>query len=384
MGLVLSFTLAVCAANNQPIVVGASLSLTGPFQRQALDEKTGYEMWVSEVNAHSGLLGRQVQLKIYDDQSDPATSAKLYERLITQDKVDLILGPYATGVTAAAANVAEKYHYVMIAPGASAASIFVAPYKYRFQGMSSQLQLAQLFISLAKAKGMKTVAVIGPNNSFGQEIIDGTILAAKDHGLKVVFQEEYPADTKDMSSIILKMKQRNPDVVAAAAYLPDSILLIQQSKELNFAPKMLDAGPVGPLLDDFVKTLGRDAEDILGVGQWDASAASNGNETFVKMYKTQHLGQAPSYAVATAYQAGLILQQAIEKAGSLDQEKIRQAVLSMNFQGPFGGFKVNQSGAQVAHRGVIIQIQNGRRVTVWPKEIADGQVVVPIPSWTGR
>lgn len=400
MGIVVALTLTACgsgtagqtggqpaseseagASGGQPIVIGASLSLTGQYQRQALDQQAGYDMWVNEINAKGGLLGRQVQLKIYDDQSDPATSAKLYEKLITQDKVDLILGPYSTGVTAAAANVAEKYHYVMLAPGASAASIFVDPYQYRFQEMSSQLQLAQLFISFAKAQGMKTVAVIGPDNSFGQEVIDGTVQAAKDQGLEIVFQQQYPADTKDLSSIILKMKQKNPDVVAAASYLPDSILLVQQSKELGFAPKMIDAGPVGPLLDDFVKTLGADAENVLGVGQWDASATSNGNEAFVKNYMDQHGGQVPSYAVATAYQAGLVLQQAVEQAGSLDQEKIREAIASMDFKGPFGEFQVGDHGVQVAHKGVVIQIQNGKRVTVWPGDIASGQPVVPFPGW---
>ncbi len=377
-------TLAGCSgkASRKTILVGASLSLSGNLARNGLDQQRGYELWRDAVNAAGGITGKKVELKVYDDNSDPQTAAKLYEKLITDDKVDLLIGPYGSSVTMAASTVAEKYKMVMVTPGASSKEIWERGYKYTFQMLTpARYQLHQA-LQLAKEKGYKTVAIVSADSAFPRDLANGAAASAVDLGLQVIFREEYPEKATDLSSLVMKLKKANADVLIAGSYLPDAVLLVRQMKEANYGPKMIQFGPNGPALPDFAKSLGAAAENTLGVSQWEPSATFPGSADFVKAFTAKYPNEMPSYSVAGAYAAGQILQKAIEKAGSLKQDQLLQALYAVDVTTIFGKFKVDQTGAQVAHEAVLIQIQKGAKKVVYPKTVAEADPVLPFPGWS--
>jgi branched-chain amino acid transport system substrate-binding protein len=381
MSLFYSFPEISLAQTSGPIALGAAVSLTGNLARSGLDQKMGYELWVDHINVKGGLLGRKVQLKIYDDRSDPMTGARLYEKLITSDKVDLLIGPYGSSVTAAVSTVVEKHKMVMIAPGASSKEIWERGYKYVFQMITPARYQLSSAVEIAKARGYKTFAVINADSAFPRDLVNGALKDIKETGLTLLLHEEYPEGANDLSSLILKTKAAGPDVLIAGSYLPDGVLLVRQSKEANLVPKMFQFGPVGPSIPDFVKSLGSTANGLIGVSQWEPSVKYPGSPELVAAFKKKFSNESPDYSMAAAYSSCELMGIAVEKVGSLNQEKIRQAILSMDLMTPFGRFKVGPSGDQVGHKTVLVQILNGQRVVVWPGDAAVQKIVLPFPGW---
>ena len=369
------------AESAEPITLGAAVSLAGNFARSGLDEKMGYELWKDDVNAKGGILGRKVELKIYDDRSEPMTGAKLYEKLITSDKVDLLVGPYGSSVTAAVSTVVEKHKMVVIAPGASAKEIWERGYKYVFQMMTPARYQLTSSIEIAKAKGYKTFAVVIADSAMSRDLAKGALEDIKNAGLKLLLYEEYPEKANDLSSLVLKIKAAGPDVLIAGSYLPDSVLLTRQAKAANLAPKMFQFGPAGPSIPDFVKSLGDLSNNLLGTSQWEPTVKYPGSPEMVAAFKKKFSNESADYGMAAAYSSCEVLRMAVEKTGSLDQEKLRQAILSMDVMTPFGRFKVSPAGDQVGHLTVLVQVLNGDRVVVWPSDAAVQKIVLPFPGW---
>ena len=365
----------------ESMILGAAVSLTGNFARNGLDEKMGYELWKDQVNAKGGILGRKVEMKLYDDRSEPMTGAKLYERLITSDKVDLLVGPYGSSVTAAVSTVVEKHKMVLIAPGASSKEIWERGYRYVFQMMTPARYQLTSSIEIAKNSGYKTFVVINADSAFPRDLANGALEDIKTAGLKLLLHEEYPEKANDLSSLVLKIKAAAPEVLIAGSYLPDSVLLIRQAKATDLVPKMIQFGPVGPSIPDFVKSLGGLSNHLLGVSQWEPSVKYPGSPEMVAAFKKKFPNESPDYSMAAAYSSCEVMRTAVEKVGGLDQEKLRQTILSMDVMTPFGRFKVGPAGDQVGHLTVLVQILNGERVVVWPAEAAVQKIVLPFPGW---
>lgn len=187
------------AQDKKPLILGGSLGLTGQFARMGEETGRAFEIWKEEVNARGGILGRPVEFKIYDDQSDPTTSAKLYERLVVQDKVDMVFGPYASSIAFAASAVTEKYKVPMVAQGASAQTIWERGFKYIFQLYPKpEGQLIGL-LAVAKKAGIKSVAIATEDTTFPKELAVIFQRLAKEGGLDVVFYEEYGKSPPDLS-----------------------------------------------------------------------------------------------------------------------------------------------------------------------------------------
>ncbi|HMD01487.1 MAG TPA: ABC transporter substrate-binding protein, partial [Candidatus Baltobacteraceae bacterium] len=180
------------AADQPPIVIGATISQTGSYAVDAKYALEGYQLWIKEQNAKGGLLGRKIELKTYDDASDPATAVSLYERLIDQDHVDVIVGPYSSAITAAVANVAEKHKMPMISPEVSAAAPFQRGLRYLFMGISQSTHYVEGAIAIAKANGYKRIAITGEDSAFPRSIAGALPDIAKAAGLEVVYSELYP------------------------------------------------------------------------------------------------------------------------------------------------------------------------------------------------
>ena len=372
----------VPATAQAPIRIGASLSLTGTYAKLGKNQHEGYQLCEKDLNAKGGLLGRKVQFVVYDDQSLPATAVRLYEKLITEDKVDGVMGPYSSPVTEASVNVTEKYKKVMVAPLAATTSIFKKGRKYIFMVISPAEVYLEGLVDMAIKRGLKTVAVVNEDTLFSKAAAAGAVETAKKKGLQVVFAEAYPKGNTDFSALLTKVKAANPDVLAAATYFDDAVALTRQMKELNVNPKMFGV-TVGGDLPEFYDTLKQNAEYIYGATQWEHTLPYPGNPEYFEAYK-KDFGHEPSYHSTAGYAGCLIYAEAVKRANSLDADKVREQLLKLEMRTPFGDYKVEADGFQVAHKMVTFQWQKEKKVTVWPDELAQGKPLFPTPPWTSR
>ena len=374
---------ALPAGAQAPIKLGASLSLTGTYAALGQNQHRGYNLCAKHVNEKGGVLGRKIEFVLYDDQSQPATGVRVYEKLITQDKVDVVLGPYSSAITEAVANVNEKYKLPMVAPMASTTSIFKKGRKYIFMVQSAAEVYLEGLIDVAVKRGLKTLALINEDTLFPKATVQGSIELAKKKGLQVVFVEAYPKGNTDFSAILTKIRAANPDVLGAATYFDDALAITRQMRELNVNPKMYGV-TVGGDLPKFYEQLGKNAEFVYGATQWEPELPYPGSKEFVEGHKKEFPGADLSYHSAGGYAGCQIIVEAIRQAGSLDGDRIRETILKMNFDTAYGGFKVDQDGFQVSHKMVMFQWQEGKKVIVWPDELAAGKPRFPTPPWSQR
>ena len=376
--------LGVCApaTAQDPIRLGASLSLTGTYAKLGKYQHEGYQLCNKELNAKGGLLGRKVEFVVYDDQSTPATGVRLYEKLITEDKVDAVMGPYSSPISEAVANVTEKYQKVMVSPLASTTSIFRKGRKNIFMVVSPAEVYLEGLVEMAAKRGMKTIAVVNEDTLFTKTAAQGAADLAKKHGMQVVFQEAYPKGNQDFSALLTKVKAVNPDVFAAATYFDDAIAITRQMKELNVNPKMYGV-TVGGDLPEFYDLLKQNAEYVYGATQWDDVLPYPGAKEFVAAYKKE-FGREPVYHSAAGYAGCLVYTEAVKRAGTLESAKVREQLLKLETKTAFGDFKVDETGFQVAHKMVMLQWQDGKKVIVWPDDLANAKPRFPTPSWNQR
>ena len=369
-----------------PIRIGASLSLTGTYAKPGKYQQEGYQLCAKELNAKGGLLGRKVEFVVYDDQSMPATGVRLYEKLITDDKVDAVMGPYSSPITEAVANVTEKYKKVMVSPLAATTSIFKRPpdkkRHYIFMIISPAEGYLEGLVDLAAKRGLKTIAIVNEDTLFTKASASGTADAAKAKGLQVVFQEAYPKGNQDFSALLTKVKAKNPDVVAASTYFDDAVAITRQMKELDVNPRMFGV-TVGGDLPEFYDLLKQNAEYIYGATQWEPMLPYPGQKEFLEAYKKE-FGREPAYHAAAGYAGCLTYSEAVKRAGTLDADRVRDQLLKLEMRTMFGDYKVDEDGFQIAHKMVLFQWQDGKKVTVWPDELASGKLRYPTPPWNQR
>jgi branched-chain amino acid transport system substrate-binding protein len=385
--LVLTLAVAVGslpATAQGPIKIGASLSLTGTYAKLGKNQHEGYQLCQKDLNAKGGLLGRKIEFVVYDDQSMPATAVRLYEKLITEDKVDGVMGPYSSPVTEAVANVTEKYKKVMVSPLAATTSIFkkTPRRQYIFMVISPAEAYLEGLVDMAAKRGLKTVAIVNEDTLFSKAAASGAAELAKKKGLQVVYQEAYPKGNTDFSALLTKVKAANPDVIAAATYFDDAVALTRQMRELSVNPRMYGV-TVGGDLPEFYDILKQNAEFIYGATQWESTLPYPGNQEFFDTYKKE-FGHEPSYHSAAGYAGCVIYAEAAKRAGSLDADKVREQLLKLETKTAFGEYKVDADGFQVAHKMVMFQWQGEKKVTVWPDDLAKGKPKFPTPPWNAR
>ena len=234
----LAWAVAPVAEAQPPIRIGASLSQTGVGATVGQGHLRCYQLCVKHLNEKGGVLGRKLEVVRYDDGSDPATAVRLYTKLITQDKVDLVLGPWSSAITDAVADVTEKHKMPMVAPSAAATSIYRKGRKFIFSLSPPAEVYLEGLIDLAAKKGLKTVALINRDDVFGRATTQGAIELAKKKGLQEVFVELYPSGTTDFSAILTKVRAANPDVLGGATFFEDAVAITRQLKALNVNPRM--------------------------------------------------------------------------------------------------------------------------------------------------
>ena len=368
----------------QSLRIGVSLSITGKqYSVQGGYGRDGYLLCQKDVNAQGGVLKRSIEFVIYDDGSDEKTAARNYEKLITEDKVDAVLGPYGSAITEAVADVTEKHRKLMIAPMAATTSIWEKGRRYLIMMLAPVEGLSEGLLDLAARNGLKTVAVIKLDGLVANAAANGASELAKTKGLQLVFSETYPNGTTDFSGILSKVKATKPDVLMAASIrLEDLVAITRQAKELDLNVSMLSSVPYG-LLPDYYKQLGKDAEFVYSGSFWETSLPYPGNQQFVTAYEKE-FKRAPAVQSAGAYAACRLLTETVQRIGSLDSDKLREALLHLKTKTVLGDFAVDERGYQTAHKAITIQWQNGQQVVVWPDDVTSGKPRFPTPPWSQR
>ena len=366
----------------QSIRIGASIAMSGRDAIQGGYVREGYLLCQQHVNEKGGVLGRQMEFVIRDDGSDPKAAAALYEQLITEDKVDAVMGPYASAMTDTAADVTEKHRKLMVAPAAGTTSLWEKGRRYLIMVLSPLEAATAGTVELAVRNGLKTIALINVDTLTGKAVVKGALELAKQKGLEVVFHETYPAGTTDFSAIVNKVKTAKPDVLVANYVPAEVIALTRQMRDLDVNVTMYSATPGGGFLD-YYKALGKTAEFVYAGSYWDPGLAYPGNLEFVAAYQ-KAFNRAPAFLSAASYAGCQLFVEAVRRAGSLDADQLREELLKMKTKTVFGDFAVDERGFQIGHKAITIQWQDGKPVVVWPDEVADGKPRFPTPPWSGR
>ncbi|HEX3550636.1 MAG TPA: amino acid ABC transporter substrate-binding protein [Candidatus Elarobacter sp.] len=372
------FVSVVPARGADTIKIGFSVSETGSLAAPAIFQRQGYELAADEQNAHGGLLGKKIELVHYDDQSTPSTAVSLYEKLLTDDKVDLVMGPYSSQVTSAVAPVIDRAKMTMPSMDANPQP-YDGSHPYLVQTIAQTGQYMAPVVDFAARHGVKTIAVLNQNSPFPQELARGIKAEAAKHNLTVVFEEAYPPSTTDFGPLVLKAAAANPDAVICGTFLADAEGIVRAAKAQNMKAKMF-AFSVGPVEPEFGSALGSAANGIFGNTLWFPTLKTAGNAEFVKSFHAKY-GRDPDYHAALSYAAMKLVIQAVQAVGSIDQDKIRAWLHGHTVETVMGPFKVSPTGLQIGYSAYVLQWQNGKQLLVWPQSNANGSPVYPHPGW---
>jgi branched-chain amino acid transport system substrate-binding protein len=370
-------------AGDGPIVFGGALPLTGWGSDAGEYNNRGYNLWLKHINEDGGILGRPVELKIYDDQSDPTITARLYERLINEDKVDVLIAPWSDDMTMPATTVAERYGKPIVTGGATLDAIWGRGYKYVNGLLPSSYDYVGVAMRLLEGM-VDTVAIPYADMTYTTGFGDAAVTNAEELGMEIVAHEAYSADSTDFTAMLTKIRGAKPDFLAVGAGGEDAIQLIRQSKEVGLSPSAFyfTIAPVDP---EFVRVLGSDAEYILGTTEWEPTMTHlPGFQRFYDDYVDEY-GEEPIEDVATAYGLCQVLQAAVEGVGEINDDLIAEALRQLETVTVFGTYNVDpETGAQKGKELFVIQIQDGKRVVIWPEADADGDLRFPAPAWNDR
>ncbi len=388
--LLLGMATAAHAAQDK-ILLGAAISMTGKFAREGGELKGGYDFWRDWVNGRGGINvgGKKYKVDViyYDDKSDTMTAAKLTEKLITEDKVNFLLAPYSSGIAFATSAIAERYGYITIAGAANSDALYERGYKYLFSVLppaSKDFNPTADLLSRQKP-APKTVAILSLDSLLTILATDGLREHIKTLGLQEVYYTKFPVKTTDFSAMLTVVKAKNPDLIFFGGYFEDSVPFLKQCKELNVNAKAY-AFLTAPQFDDWVKILGKDGDDAFSVMYWARAMNWKGPYFDVKSLAAtfqKQTGKPMQLYNAQGAAGCVLLQIAIEKAGTLDQAKVRDALSKMDVTTFWGPFKVNEKGENLKGRDAILQVQNGKVVSVDPPD-PGAKVVYPTPPWNKR
>jgi branched-chain amino acid transport system substrate-binding protein len=378
------------------VVIGLPLAASGNLSQEGSMARQGYDLWLDWVNGTRGGIEvagvrHRVRIDYQDDGSKPDQDAQLAERMITQDGVRFMLGPYGASNTAAAAAVADKHHVPLISANGSAHSIFSKGYRYVFGVQTPAEKNLQVVFDLAGTLNPKpaTVAMLAADDSFSVEVAKGALDYAAGRGLRLVFNQTYPSGSTDLAGLVAQAKATNPDVVVNSGHLLEAVAVNKAAKDLRFSAKLF-VYSVGPTMPSFVQSLGKDADFVVTGSQWTAAAQYRPDyylteAQYVAAYRKKFNTQdEPNYQVADATAAGVALERAIEKANSLDPDRVRDALASLDLMTFFGRIKFDTNGQNVFKPMMVEQIQSGRRQTIWPLEVSGVNAQYPAPTWAIR
>ena len=384
-------------AQEDTITVGFTASQTGPLNVDSLGQQHGYEFWRDEVNAAGGIKagGKTYKVKFvsYDDQSVGGRVQQLYTRLVNQDKADFLFSPYSSGLTAPAAVISEQYGKIMIDSGGAEEKPFELGNKYLFMVITSASHYLSGAVAALKAKDPHAkIAMVYSDDPFSKAVLAAAAQQAKEAGLEVVMNESYAPSTTDFGPVVNKIISSNADAFMGGGHYSDGATLARQMHDQKANMKWVSI-LVAPADDKFGE-LGPAALGVTVPSQWELQVNYKpqfGPTTaeFAKAFQDKFNVKA-DYHAASGYTSGVILQHAIEQAGSIDQEKVAAALNATDVTTFFGHVKFmtdpGHHGLQEAHQMVLAQWQmvNGKlgRQVVWPAAAQSADLMYPIPPAT--
>ena len=379
-------------ASAATITLGASVQLSGPLANTGRYYQDGYKFAVDQINKAGGVkVGSEKQLlelKILDNQSDNNLGVRQYVQLVTQDKINLLLGPFASDAVIAMSSVSEKYQVPMIQGGGASDQIYARGYKYIFGTLpSATLYFQSTIEAMGKlSPAPKSVALLYADDAFDVSVAKGTRELLQKAGLKVAVDERYSTNASDFASLLARIKSEAPDAVLVAGHETEILNFIRQSKSLGVAPHLYSF-TVGVPSADFRKALGKDADYAFGMTSWLPSASLKDTyfgdaAAFATEYK-KRFGYEPDYHAASAVADVEAYAKAIEAAGSTDPAKLRDAIAKVDFESLYGRIQFNAVG-QISLPQTVIQVQDGNVVPIYGGSGFIGKPQYPMPAWTAR
>ncbi len=380
------------------IYLGAAISLTGKYAANGEHTQRGYDLAVKMINDAGGVTvdGKQYKLAViyYDDESTPARGAQLAERLINQDGVEYMLGPYSSGLTEAMAPVTEQYGIPMIEANGASISLFQNGYKYLFAVLSTTEQYlassVALAAELAEREGRDpstlTLAAAFENDPFSQDIRTGVLADSEKYGITVVIDDQLPPELNDMAATLAKVKALKPDVLVVSGHDKGASLAIRQIEEMRVDVPMLALTHCDSA--DIIGNFGAAAEYTLCSSQW-APTLSYSDDLFgsagdFAVLFEETYGYAPPYQAAESAAAVQVFADAFERAGSFDKDAVRDAIAATKMETFYGNIEFDETGRNIAKPMVLYQVQDGNYVVVAPTKWAEAEVRYPTPPWAER
>ena len=389
---------AAAKVEGDTIIFGAALSFTGKYSTNGKHTKNGYDLVVKRINEMGGVkvAGKNYKIKIkyYDDESTPARAGQLADRLIKQDGIKFILGPYGSGPTKGMAPITEKYKIPMVEGNGASRSLFNKGYKYLFAVLSTSEQylaesinlLAEEFKKDGRDPKTAKVAIAVENDPFSMDIRAGVVDDAKRWGMKVVIDDKLPKELTDMTATLTKVKALRPHALIVSGHSKGAALAVRQTAQMKVDVPMLAITHCEAA--DVVGKFGGDANYTLCATQWAPTMtykdewfgwAGDYAKTFEKKY-----GYIPPYQAAESSAAVLVYIDALRRAGTFDTEKVRDALAATNLQTFYGWVDFDDTGKNIAKPMVLRQVQKGKYIPVAPSKFAAGQVIYPRPKWRDR
>ena len=400
LGLALSLSLAACAGSSSgnkptaakkgPLVIGASVSLTGDFADSGKAVKAGYELWADTVNAKGGVLGRQVQMKIVDDTSSPTQVVTNYQNLINQDHVDLVVGPFSSLLTIPASQVANRYHYAFLEPAGGGPKVFAAKLGNLFfvqpaPVVKSGDVFADWVLSLAPADRPKTAAYAELDDPFAAPIAENIRARFEAAGIKTVYKQVYPAETQDLAPVMAKVAAAAPDVLVSGTQSEDAYSQVKSLVQLKFSPKFMfmSNGANSPV--EFPGKVGaKNTEGIMSAGDWFPGSTQPGGADFEAAYVKKY-GGTPSGidgSSAEAFAVGQLIEAVAQKTGKIDNATIISTLHSGQWPTLLGNLSWDAYGAPTGSFS-LLQWQGQQLLPVFPGDIAKSAPKFPKPGWGG-
>jgi branched-chain amino acid transport system substrate-binding protein len=392
------------ASTTKTAIIGFTASITGKSNVESTRQQNGLQLWMDQIKAKGGLTLADGKLtfeaRSYDDESNNERVQELYARLINEDKADFLISPYGSGPADTAAVLAEQYGKIMITTGAASDSTYKKGYTLVYQTYTpASRYLTGALDALAKLDpNAKKIAIVHENDKFSTDVVKALQTYAEGKGYQIVVFEGYDTSTTDFGPIINKVQQAQPDAILGGGHFQDGTTFAKQLAEKQVDAKFL-ALLVAPPEPKFAE-LGDSALGVVGPSQWEPLAAFTGEAAkagglewygpagaeFVSAYKAAFGGEEPSYHAAGGYVAGLILQRAIEQAGSLDTKAVKEALDKLDILTFFGHIKFDTGaahGLQIGHDMVYIQWQKDAggklaKQVIWPAEGATAKALYPI------
>lgn len=393
-------TTASAKVEGDVITLGAAISETGKYSTNGMHTKNGYDLAAERINAMGGVTvnGKAYQLKIiyYDDESTPARAAQLAEKLIQQDGVQFMLGPYSSGLTKAMAPVTEKYKIPMIEANGASRSLFTKGYRYLFAILTSADQylasavdlLAEKADVLGKKPSDMTLALAFENDPFSQDVYLGVTEAAKRHGMKVVIDDKLPKELNDMAATLNKTKAVKPDALFVSGHAKGALTAARQIEQFKVDVPMVAMTHCDSAQIEQKAVEG--AEYTLCARQWqkqltykDDDGVFGGGEDFVRLFREKY-DYEPPYQSAESAAAVQLWADVFRRAQSFDTDVLRDTIAASEMQTFYGNIKFNEAGQNIAKPMVMSQILQSDYRVVAPTQWATTEVVLPRPKFSER